>query len=100
VKHLILEKLQKLLHRGYVIAPDARDFIQSLMDFFEVEKDSDIRLVYNGTSCGMDEALWAPNVWLPTPARAARSLGYGYYMVDIVLPSYLPLMMGPMMQAR
>ena len=55
------------------------------MDFFEVEKDSDIRLVYNGTSCGLNDALWAPNFFLPTPAAAARVLGFGYYMVDIDL---------------
>ena len=55
------------------------------MDFFEVDKDSDIRLVYNGTSCGLNDALWAPNFWLPTPATAARTLSYGYYMVDINL---------------
>jgi hypothetical protein len=84
-KHLILEKLQKILDRGYVVAPEMRDFIRSLMDFFEVDKDSDIRLVYNGTSCGLNDALWAPNFWLPTPATAARTLGYGYYMVDIDL---------------
>jgi hypothetical protein len=85
VKHLILEKLKKILHRGYVIAPDARDFIRSLIDSFEVAKDSDTRLVYNGTSCGLNDALWTPNFWLPTPATAARSLGYGYNMVDIDL---------------
>jgi hypothetical protein len=84
-KHLILAKLKKILDRGYVVTPDSIDFIKSLMDFFDVEKDSDIRLVYNGTSCGLNEALWAPNFFLPTPATAARTLGYGYYMVDIDL---------------
>jgi hypothetical protein len=84
-KQLILEKLQKILDRGYVIVPSSRTFIRSLMDFFEVDKDSDIRLVYNGTSCGLNDAIWAPNFFLPTPATAARSLGFGYYMVDIDL---------------
>jgi hypothetical protein len=56
------------------------------MDFFEVNKGSDICLVYNGTSCGLNNALWAPNFWLPTPSPAAGiRLGYGYYMVDINL---------------
>jgi hypothetical protein len=68
-----------------VVAPQTKDAIRSLMDFFAVEKDSDIHLVYNGTSCGLNEALWAPNFWLPMPATAARTLGYGYYMVDIDL---------------
>jgi hypothetical protein len=84
-KHLILKKLQKILDREYVVVPRHQAFIQSLMDFFEVEKDSDIRLVYNGTSCGLNDSIWAPNFWLPTPATAAKLLGYGYYMVDIDL---------------
>jgi hypothetical protein len=84
-KPLILKKLQKILDRGYVLVPKHRAFIRSLMDFFEVEKDSDIRLVYNGTSCGLNDSIWAPHFWLPTPATAARLLGYGYYMVDIDL---------------
>jgi len=84
-KPLILDKLQKILDRGYVVVPETLGFVRSLMDFFAVAKGSDIRLVYNGTSCGLNDALWAPNFWLPTPATAARTLGYGYYMVDIDL---------------
>jgi hypothetical protein len=54
------------------------------MDFLEVDKgNADIRMVYNGTSCGLNDTLWAPNFWLPMPAAAARVLGFGYYMVDI-----------------
>jgi hypothetical protein len=71
--------------QGYVVAPQIRDSIWSLMDFFAVDKDSDIRLVYNGMSCGLSEALWAPNFWLPLPSTAARTLRFGYYMVDIDL---------------
>jgi hypothetical protein len=41
--------------------------------------------VYNGTSCGLNKVLYAPNFWLPTPASAARVLGYGNHMVDIEL---------------
>jgi hypothetical protein len=56
-KHLIWEKLQKILHRPCAVAPVTVDFICSLMDFFDVEKYSDIRLVYNGTSCGLNASL-------------------------------------------
>jgi hypothetical protein len=65
--------------------PPSNNFIKSLIDYFEVPKDDNICLVYNGTSCGLNECLWAPNFWLPTPGSAARVLGYGYYMVDIDL---------------
>jgi hypothetical protein len=85
VKQLILGKLKKILDRGYVVAPTTIDFFRILMDFYSVKKDSAIRLVCNGTSCGLNNALWAPNFWLPTPATAACSLSYGYFMVDIDL---------------
>jgi hypothetical protein len=83
---MILEKLKTIVERGYVILPLSMNFVKSLMDFFEVDKGvTDIHMVYNGTSCGLNDALWAPNFWLPTPAAAARVLSYGYYMVDIDL---------------
>jgi hypothetical protein len=82
---LILEKIIKVLKRGYVVIPRSINYIKSLIDYFEVPKDEDIRLVYNGTSCGLNEVLFAPNFWLPTPASAARVLGYGYYMMDMDL---------------
>jgi hypothetical protein len=65
---------KKILDQGSVVAPVERDFIRSLMDCFVVQKDSNIRLVYNGTSCGLNDALWAPNFFgyqrpLQQPAR-------------------------------
>jgi hypothetical protein len=83
---MILEKLRTILDQGYVVIPPNEDFIKSLMDFFEGDKGiTDIQMVYNGTSCGLNDTLWAPNCFLPTSASAARVLGYGYYMVDIDL---------------
>jgi hypothetical protein len=78
-----VEKLQNILDRGYVVAPVEINFIWSLMDCFSLKNDSDIHLVYNRTSCGLKDALWEPKFWPPTPATAARSLGYTYFMVDI-----------------
>jgi hypothetical protein len=75
-KYLIWEKVQKILNHGYKVAPVTVDFICSLMDFFDVEKDLDSWLV---------SSVWAPNFWLPTPAMAAQSLGYDYYMADLDL---------------
>jgi hypothetical protein len=35
--------------------------------YFCVDKELDgIRMVYNGTSCGLNEVLWAPRFSLPT----------------------------------
>jgi hypothetical protein len=46
-KPLVLVKLQTIIDRGYVVAPEDAAFIKSLMDYFDVEKGSDIRMVYN-----------------------------------------------------
>jgi hypothetical protein len=81
----LLDKITKVLQQGYLVIPSALNYIKSLIDYFEVPKDDNIQLVYNETSCGYNEVLYAPNFWLPTPASAARVLGYGYYMVDIDL---------------
>jgi hypothetical protein len=81
----ILEKLKKVLDRGYMKVPVSLAFVKSLIDSFPVEKDEDIRMVYNGTSSGLNDALYAPGFWLPFPASAARVLGVGYFMVDMDL---------------
>jgi hypothetical protein len=75
---LYIPKLKSIIERGYV----STGHVCSLADYFDVPKADDIRLVYNGTSCGLNEALWAPNFWLPTPRSALRVLGYNYYSVD------------------
>jgi hypothetical protein len=56
-----------------------------LIQFFDVPKADDIRLVYNGRSCGLNRSTWAPNFWLPSTRTALRSLDYNYYSVDIDL---------------
>jgi hypothetical protein len=89
-----LEKLQKVLDRGYMKVPEFAAFVKSLIDSFPVDKDGDIRMVYNGTSSGLNAVLFAPNFWLPIPASAARVLGFGYFMVDMDLGGmflYFPL---------
>jgi hypothetical protein len=60
---LILSKILQVVKRGYVVIPSTVNYIKSLIDYFEVPKDDDIRLIYNGTSCGLNKVLFAPNVW-------------------------------------
>jgi hypothetical protein len=89
VFELILPKMQKLLDRGYVkYSPDDVHFIKSLIDNFCVPKADDIRVVFNGTSCGLNKAVWAPNFWLPTSKTAANLLNFGYCMVDVDLGEF------------
>ena len=76
-------KLSTVLQRGYL---DQEPPISSMTDFFAVPKgDADIRMVYNGTSCGLNEVLWAPNFWLPTAESALRLLTPRSYCGDMDL---------------
>ena len=57
-----------------------------MTDYFAVPKgDNDIRMVYNGTSCGLNKSLWAPNFWLPTSESALRLLTTDSYCGDMDL---------------
>jgi hypothetical protein len=55
----------------------------SYINYFEVPKTDDIRVVYNGTSCGLNPTMWAPKFWLPTPKSAAGVINYDYCGVDL-----------------
>jgi hypothetical protein len=72
------KKLNKVYERGYVCEGP----VESVIDYFDVEKGDDIRVVYNGTSCGLNEALFAPSFWLPNAATASRPLMYYSWMAD------------------
>ena len=45
--------------------------------------EGDIRHVFNGTSCGLNTALWAPNFWLPSGFSLVECLMYNYKMIDL-----------------
>ena len=73
------EKLQLIIDKEYVKYAN----IHSLTDFFDVNKGFiDIRMVYNGTSCGLNDAIWVPSFWLPTPNTALRNIGPNNFSVD------------------
>lgn len=57
-------------------------------------------MVYNGTSCGFNTALWCPKFWLPTAKTALRSLDYDFYSVDMDLAEmFLNFPLHPSLQA-
>ena len=56
-------KFKKVLAKGYI----GEGAVVSMINCFAVPKgDDDIRLVYDGTKCGLNECLWAPNFFLPS----------------------------------
>ena len=51
---------------------------------FYVDKGlTDIRMVYIGTSCGLNNVLWAPHFGLATVNHTLRSLLPGYHQCDM-----------------
>ena len=84
----VAEKVCDVRAKEYIAEGQTLSFI----DFFAVPKTVDskgnvteIRMVYNGTSCGLNDCVWAPNFWMPTPHTAAHQLDYNSYMIDIDL---------------
>ena len=63
---LMVEKISKVLSRGYISAL-LNGSIESLTHYFAVPKgDNDIRMVYDLTASGFNDALWAPRFWMPS----------------------------------
>ena len=82
VKEKIIEKLSDVRMKGYI----KRGEVKSLTSFFAVPKsDDDIRMVYNGTSSGLNDAVWAPWFALPTVDTHLRATVPETYMCDIDL---------------
>ena len=48
----------------------------------------DVRMVYNGTSSGLNNAVWAPNFWMPSPATAMRQIHFGFFSIDLDLGEF------------
>jgi hypothetical protein len=78
-KTLIQGKVNKVRKRGYIKGGR----VASVTSFFAVPKgDDDIRMVYNGTSCGLNDAVFAPWFALPTMDSHLRAVDIGTYMAD------------------
>jgi hypothetical protein len=82
----VAEKLWNVRMKFYI----RHGSVYSLSHYFHVAKgepgpDSDIRMVYNGTGCGLNKALWAPSFWMPTSASAVRKISFYSWMMDLDL---------------
>jgi hypothetical protein len=74
----VRKKINKVFQRGYIWS----GLVESTINFFNVEKGEDIRVVYNGTSCSLNDSLFAPSFWLPTAATASQPLMHCSWMGD------------------
>jgi hypothetical protein len=85
VNLLMAKKLSDVRAKGYI----SPGHVKSVTSFFSVPKgpteDKDIRMVYNGTSSGLNAAVWAPWFSLPTVEDHLRAVQPGTFMIDIDL---------------
>ena len=59
----VAAKLKTVRDKRYI----SEGLVKSLTSFFAVPKgDTDIRIVYDLSACGLNEALWAPSFWMPS----------------------------------
>ena len=78
----IAKKLEDVVQKGYLISPDFP--IVSWISFFTVLKGiCDVRMVYNGTSNGLNGCLWAPWFPLSTIKTVERALVPGTVLGDL-----------------
>ena len=77
------KKLNVVSDRRYICS----GFVKSLTGFFPVKKgiDGDIRVVYDASKCGLNDALWCPNFFLPTIDSVLRNATSDTWFGDIDL---------------
>jgi hypothetical protein len=76
----MVKKIGKVRKRRYIAAGP----FESLTSFFAVPKGlDDIRMVYDGTKSGLNEALWVPRFPLPTVDTLLRAVEPGTYMSNM-----------------
>ena len=81
VKAQIAEKIDGMLKRFYL---ESAGHVSNCLDYFAVPKgDTDIRVVFDGSACGLNEVLWAPNFFLPSASGAAMLLTFNTWMADM-----------------
>lgn len=78
-RKMVSAKLDTMFLRFYL----EEGYVENKVHFFGVPKgDDDIRVVFDGTSSGLNECLWAPNFYLPTSRAAATILTFTTWMAD------------------
>jgi hypothetical protein len=76
----VKSKLNKVITRKY-ISPEE---MVNVTSYFDVPKgDDDIRMVYDFTASKLNDALWAPNFWLPTIGNVLDCTTHSSWFGDV-----------------
>lgn len=77
---LVASKVDGMLHRRYL----EEGFMRSNVNYFTVPKgEEDVRVVFDGTSSGLNKALWAPKLFLPSARAAALLITFSTWLADL-----------------
>ncbi len=80
-KNLVGIKIEGMHKRFYL---ESTGHVSNSLSYFAVPKgEADIRVVFDGSACGLNETLWAPNFFLPSANSAAMLLSFGTWMADM-----------------
>ena len=86
----LVDKILTYIKKGYRVFT-SEELVHSYIDFFAVSKGlDDIRMVLNGSLCGLNLAIFACNFWLPMSATMTRLLSFGYRVVDMDIGEMFP----------
>ena len=81
-KRKVKEKLQGVIDKGYIEMIDI-ELVEAMMFMFHVPKgETDIRMVYDGTKSGLNDALYSPWFSLPTIDTMIRWVMAGSWLAD------------------
>jgi hypothetical protein len=82
VREVVRSKIKKVIRRRYMVST-TEEFLKSLIKYFNVPKgEKDVRIVYDATASGLNNAVWAPPFWLPTIDSLLRALDGDAWMTD------------------
>ena len=84
---LMRKKVVQVRKWGYISSRP----VVSGTHYFSVPKGlDDICMVYNGTSCRLNDVLWAPRFGLPTVKQTLHALLPGYMQCDLDVGEQFP----------
>ena len=79
------------MQKGYLIFTYEKE-VKSYIEYVAVPKGlDDIQMVFNGSSCGLNLSLFAPNFWLPMSNTMTILLSFGYRVVDMDIGDFFPI---------
>ena len=78
-RRMVSAKVETMVAKSYLEV----GLVRTSLHYFAVPKgENDIRVVFDGTSCGLNEALWSPNFFPSTSRNAAELPSFDSWMAD------------------